>query len=262
MGKYNFKYEMEKRNTIPAVDKSMKLLTVLAESDESWSSAQLARKLDISPSTCYRILQTLVGRNWLRLTPNGNFTFSAGILPLLKPLSDYQRLFESLGAPLRGLVSQTGLTAKISVKEGDSASTVYRVESPRPLAPSFKLGGSFSLSYGSSGACLLAGMENEEIQRIVDESSDEVWTYQQPEDVWQRVQSVRSQGFCSDPGLYQPSVFGISAPIQNQNDSYFAALSLIGWEADFMEGKREELETLVLQCARECSEALGNKAVA
>ncbi|MGE9289732.1 MAG: IclR family transcriptional regulator [Puniceicoccales bacterium] len=253
---------MEKRHTIPAVDKSLKLLTVLAESDEAWSSARLARTLDISPSTCYRILQTLVGRNWLRLTPEGDYTFSAGMFPLLKPLTNYQRLFESLGAPLQRLVGETGLTAKLSVKQGDSASTVFRVESPRPLAPSFKVGGSFSLSYGSSGSCLLAGLEDGEITRILDESPADVWTYQSPDDVWARVGSVRSQGFCMDAGRYQPSVYSASAPIHNREERYFAALSLIGWEADFHGGKQKEIQALVLQYAAQCSEGLGDKAVA
>ncbi|HBR94781.1 MAG TPA: transcriptional regulator [Opitutae bacterium] len=253
---------MENKNTIPAVDKSLKLLHVLAESSEAMTTAQLARGLEIAPTTCYRIIQTMVGHDWLRPTSTGAFTFSSGMFPLLKPLSDYQQLFESLGAPLRQLVEQTGLTAKISVKQGDVAATVYRIESPRPLSPSFKLGGTFPLALGSSGACLLSGLEDEEVKLILDESPEGAWAYQTRADVLARVCSVRKSGVCYDPGQYQPAVHAISAPIDNREHRCFAAISLIGWANDFSEKSIKELKRLVARCASQCSKKLGDKAVA
>jgi Transcriptional regulator len=253
---------MTAKHTIPAVDKSTKLLHVLAEAGEGMTCAQLAKKLEIASSTCYRIIQTLVANDWLRATSTGAFTFSAGIFPLLKPLSDYQQLFEALGAPLRGLVEATGLTAKISVKQGDAASTVYRVESPRPLSPSFKVGGSFPLAYGSSGACLLAGLEVDEITRILEASPDSAWEYQSAADVWTRINAVRKSGACFDPGKYQPAVYALSAPVHNRDHQCFASISLIGWANDFPEEKLKAYKKLIVECAARCTETLGDKAVA
>jgi len=253
---------MNLKHTIPAVDKSIRLLHVLVESVEAMTSAQLARKLEITPSTCYRIIQTLVAHDWLRPTSAGAFTFSSGIFPLLKPLSNYQQLFESLGAPLRRLVEQTGLTAKISVKQGDVAATVYRIESPRPLSPSFKVGGTFPLAYGSSGSCLLSGLEDAEVAHLLEKSPESAWSYQSEADVWARVNSVRESGVCYDPGQYQPAVHAISAPIDNREHRCFAALSLIGWANDFSEKSIEELKRLVAHCAAQCTRKLGDKSAA
>jgi len=253
---------MKGKHIIPAVDKSLKLVHVLAEASEPMTSSQLAKQLDIAPSTCYRIIQTMVAHDWLRATATGAFTFSSGMFPLLRPLSDYQKLFESLGAPLRQLVDQTGLTAKISVKQGEMASTVYRVESPRPLSPSFKVGGTFPLAYGSSGSCLLAGLEDAEVTQILDESPASAWEYQSQEDVWARVKAARKSGVCYDPGQYQPAVHAISAPIDNRGHRSFAAVSLIGWANDFSAESIESMKKLVLRCASECTEKLGDKAVA
>jgi DNA-binding IclR family transcriptional regulator len=250
---------MRIKHTIPAVDKSLKLLHVLAESGDAMTSAQLARRLDISPSTCYRIIQTLVAHDWLRATESGAFTFSSGMFPLLKPLSDYQQLFEALGAPLRSLVATTGLTAKISIKQGDVASTVYRVESPRPLSPSFKVGGSFPLAYGSSGACLLAGLEDAEVERLLVESPASAWEHQSKADVWARIEAVRSGGLCYDPGQYQPAVYALSAAIHNRGHRCFAAISLIGWASDFSEAQIPNLTKRLSQCAAECTATLGEK---
>jgi len=47
------------QNTNPAVEKALEILTRLGQSNGGATQAELARELDISPSTCYRILQTL-----------------------------------------------------------------------------------------------------------------------------------------------------------------------------------------------------------
>jgi DNA-binding IclR family transcriptional regulator len=250
---------MATKHTIPAVDKSLKLLHVLAESGEAMTSSQLARRLEIAPSTCYRIIQTLVAHDWLRATATGAFTFSSGIFPLLKPLSDYQQLFDALGAPLRGVVAATGLTAKISVKQGDVASTVYRVESPRPVSPSFKVGGTFPLAYGSSGACLLAALEDHEVECLLQKSPASAWEYQSQSDVWARVEAVRDVGVCYDPGQYEPAVHAISAPVYGRDNRCFAAISLIGWASDFSDEKIKKFTKQIAVCAAECTATLGDK---
>ena len=253
---------MSAKHTIPAVDKTLKLLLCLAESAEPLSSAQLAKKLSIAPSTCYRIIQTLVAQDWLRATTSGTFTFSSGVFPMLRPLTDYQRLFEALGPPLRALVEATGLSAKISVKQGTQSATVYRVESPRAVSPSYKVGAQFPLAYGSSGACLLAGLPDDAIGELLSGSPGAVWQHQSEADVWARIAAVRAGGACRDRGQYHPTVHGLSAPVHNRGQAYFAAVSLVGWADDFANGRETNLAGRILATAETCTTILGYEAVA
>lgn len=246
-------------HTIPVLEKALDLVQVLAEDGVGATSAGLAKRLSIAPSTCYRILQTLVKHDWLRVEESGRFAFSTGLLPLLKPLSDYRLLFDHLREPLEKVVEETGLTAKISVKHGESAVTVYRVESPRGLAPNSKVGAAFPLAYGSSGACLLAGLDDVGVGRILAESPAEVWRLQSPEDVWVRVTEVRKKGTCYDPGQFQTQVHGISAPVFGRDRAVFAAVTVVGWADDFAEKKRTRLRKCMLACAGACSGAIAGK---
>ena len=52
-------------NTIPAVEKAVAVLTRLGESEGGLTQAELAAALDIAPSSCYRILQTLLEADWV-----------------------------------------------------------------------------------------------------------------------------------------------------------------------------------------------------
>ena len=238
--------------TIPVLDKALRVIQALAEKNGDTTSAELVRKLRISPSTCYRILQTLLAHNWLRQAGSGSYAFSTGMLPLLRPLTDYQRLFESLLAPLERLVEETGLTAKISVRQGGEAVTVFRVESPRGLSPGSKVGASFPLAYGSSGACLMSGLDDAEIAHILKRSPQEVWRLQTAEDVIARVRTVRKSGTCYDPGHFQSQVHGVSSPVLMENNHVFAALTLIGWKEDFTGKRLQKLQALARTCAGSC----------
>ncbi len=251
-----FNTGMPSAYTIPVLDKALRLIQALAGKNGESTSAELVRELRIAPSTCYRILQTLVAHNWLRQPGPGRFAFSTGMLPLLRPLSDYQRLFESLQEPLEFLVKETGLTAKISVKQGEQAVTVFRVESPRGLSPSSKVGAAFPLAYGSSGACLMSGLEDSEIAGILKKSPPEVWRLQTAEDVTSRVKSVRKSGTCYDPGHFQSPVHGVSAPVFMGEDKVFAALTLVGWKEDFNGKRLHQLQALARSCAANCSARL------
>lgn len=253
---YCFITGMTSAYTIPVLDKALRLIQSLAGRNAETTSAELVRELRISPSTCYRILQTLVAHNWLRQAGSGRYAFSTGMLPLLRPLSDYQRLFDSLQEPLDLLVKETGLTAKISVKQGEQAVTVFRVESPRGLSPSSKVGAAFPLAYGSSGACLMSGLDDEEIALILKTSPQEVWRLQTVEDVTSRVRSVRKSGTCYDPGQFQSPVHGVSAPVFMEENQIFAALTLVGWKEDFFGKRLQKLQTLARSCAASCSAKL------
>lgn len=249
---------MSSAYTIPVLEKALRLLQALAGKNGETTSAELVRELRISPSTCYRILQTLVAHNWLRQAGSGRFAFSTGMLPLLRPLSDYQKLFESLQEPLEKLVMETGLTAKISIKQGEQAVTVFRVESPRGLSPSSKVGAAFPLAYGSSGACLMSGLDDAEITAILKISPPEVWRLQTVEDVISRVRSVRKSGTCYDPGQFQSPVHGVSAPVFLTGNQVFAALTLVGWKEDFSGKRLQKLQALARSCATNCATRLSN----
>lgn len=247
---------MTAKHTIPVLAKALKVICSLAQGEGSSTSKELSQSLGIPSSTCYRILRTFAAFDWLRPAAGGRFEFSLGLLPLLRPLSNYQRMFDHFREPLERLVEETDLAAKISIKQGSNAITVFRVESPRMVSPTAKIGAAFPLVFGSSGSCLLSGLDDAEISSIIDESSRESWLSQTPEDVWQRVREARAQRSCFDAGSYHPRVRTVSAPIYRGKGEVFAVVSLLGWPEDFSEAQLPKLKALTLQTARQCEALL------
>ncbi|WP_309398124.1 hypothetical protein [Cerasicoccus maritimus] len=73
------------KSAIPAVEKSVKLLHVLAAGDEGHMTCAQhpASQLSISQMMRYRVVRSLVAHDWLHPTVAGDFTFSEGAFPSL-----------------------------------------------------------------------------------------------------------------------------------------------------------------------------------
>ena len=121
-------------NTIPAVEKAVAVLTRLGESEGGLTQAELAAALDIAPSSCYRILQTLLEADWVCKIGGTRYDLSFGILGAVRKLTDRNARYEAMLPVLEELAAQTGLCCKLSVRRGEFQLPILRAESPRPRA--------------------------------------------------------------------------------------------------------------------------------
>ena len=131
----------------------MELLGLLAEERGETTTKALALRLGVPRTTCYRLLRSLVARDWVRPLPGGGHALSVGLLPLLQPLREVEDLAGVVQRVLDELALRSGLTAKVSVRQGDDAVTVARCESPQATSIAVRIGASFHLALGSSARC-------------------------------------------------------------------------------------------------------------
>lgn len=220
-------------HTVPVLRKAIRVLVAVAENSGSTTTKSLANSLHISPTTCYRILQSYVAEGWLRPGPGGTFALSFGLVPLLRPLLRHEMLVETVREPLAQLARATGLTAKLTVRQGDDAVTIHSASSPKSTAVTSRVGSVISLAIGSSGATFLAPLADGEIARILDEAPPEVWHFQKRADVIRRVHEARRLGCCFDAGSYQPHIRTLSAPLHSANQEVLGAITLLGFPTDF-----------------------------
>ena len=69
------------RNTIPAVNRAMDLVQILAGDEDETHTKALALRLGIPPTTCYRILCSLIGRGWVQRVADGRHVLSPWLHP-------------------------------------------------------------------------------------------------------------------------------------------------------------------------------------
>jgi DNA-binding IclR family transcriptional regulator len=243
-------------HTIPVLQRSIAVLKHLAEGRGLTTTKALEQSLGVPHSTMYRILQTFAQEDWVRQVESGQFELSFGLLPLLQPFVRHELLIDTVREPLRALGRETGLTTKLSVRQGDFAVTLFRAESPRSTSISVKIGAAFHLVLGSSGAVLLNSLDGPARQRTIDGAPEECWQFQTRAGVTRRLAELEKTGACVDLGSYRPNVFSLSAPLYNRAGAVIAAITAIGFREDFDGARSKTNRRLVVEAAKRCSELL------
>lgn len=242
-------------HTIPVLKKAISLLREIAAGGETTTKA-LAQQTGAPHTTAYRILQTFMAEDWVRPAGGGRHELSFGLLPLLQPLMRHELLVETVRPFLSALAAETGLAAKLSVRQGDKAIALLRAESPRETSVSVRVGASFHLALGSSGAVLISELKPEERRALLKQAPKTCWEHQSPADAEARVIECRRAGFCGDFGGFRPHVHAVSAPVRDRSGGIVGAVTMVGFAQDF-EGKlRKPLVRQLLSATEACNRAL------
>lgn len=247
-------------HTVPVLRKAIRVLEAVAQGNGAVTTKSLATSLRISPTTCYRILQSFTAEGWLRPGANGTFELSFGLVPLLRPLLRHELLIETVREPLAELARTTGLTAKLTVRQGDDAVTIHSASSPKGTAITSRVGAVVSLAIGSSGAAFLAALEDAEVARVLEDAPADVWRFQKREDVLRRVREARRQGCCFDHGSYQPHINTLSAPLLGHGRELVGVITLLGFPTDFDSAVRPALVRELKFTAGGCTQLIAGQA--
>lgn len=219
---------MASAHQIPVLQKALRVITAIAEGACEPTMRSLSDSLKVAPATCYRIIQTFAHAGWVRVRGDGRCELGAGLLPLLHRLQSHDLLSQRMMEALRELTAATGVTSKVSVRDGDEAITLLREDSPQPMSLSVRPGARFHLTYGASGAVLLGSLPDQEIEQVIRRAPKECWQWQKPDDVWRRIEETRRDGVATDHGWYRPDVFGISVPLLDAGGELQGSLTLTG----------------------------------
>lgn len=247
-------------HTVPILKKAIAVLRAVAEGREETTTKALAYTLGVPTSSVYRILQTFQAEDWVRAAPGGRHELSFGLLPLLEPLARHELLIEAARPCLARLAGETGLAAKLSVRQGDQAIALARAESPRETAVSVRVGSAFHLALGSSGAALISDLSATDRNRLLEDAPKECWGHQTRADVGKRIADCRRNGLCADFGGYQPSVHAMSAPVRDRAGEIIGVFTIVGFAHDFTGRQNKTHAKALLSAATACSQALQGNA--
>jgi DNA-binding IclR family transcriptional regulator len=241
---------MGARHTVPALRNAIRVLEAVAAEGAPRSSPQIARLLKLSPSSCYRILQTLQAADWVRSTDGGGYQVSFGLLPLTRPLLAWERATRVIQGELDRLAGETSLSVKVSARQGLQQVTIARAESPRHMAPLGRTGSRFPVVWGSSGAALLVDAELAELEALTTTVPVADWEGLAPDELRTRVDACRASGVCFRVAGRDSSICTVSAPLRNATNDIVAALTLVGLPEDFDSRRHAELKRALLRAAK------------
>jgi DNA-binding IclR family transcriptional regulator len=144
---------------VPALEKGLDVIELLAEQAVPMTQSQLARALQRQPGEIFRILTCLEGRGWLRRDPaTGGYALTLKLFELSRTHSPFEELLQAAQPPMRALAEELRESCHLSVLHRDRVLVLHQEESPQPFRLSVEVGSLHEPAHTTSGRVLLAHM--------------------------------------------------------------------------------------------------------
>jgi len=215
---------------VPAVTRAIKILRRLGSAREPVGVNQLARELELVPSTCLHILRVLVDEGLVEFdAATKRYAIGVGILPIAR--NAIQRNdFANLAQPrLTRLSEAFGVTAMATKLIQDRHMVVVALSSAKlPFQLSTELGSRFPALTSATGRCV-AAFGQADVQSLRGRFDQLIWDDKPDFQTWKtQIEQTRHDGYGVDRGEYISGVTIIAAPVFDGADAVSGSLVAIG----------------------------------
>lgn len=188
------------------LDRGLRVLEIMADSDEPMTIGALADVLAVHRSIAYRMLRTLEEHHLVERRPDNRYELGLGLTMLAGRVS---RSLQSVATPeLSDLANELRMTSLLAVADGDECVTLQTVEPRLSRAHvAHQPGWRTPIDQGAAALALLAGAPAREGERAA-------------------VTDARARGWAYSRGEVSPGLSGIAAPVL-AGDSVVAAVAVL-----------------------------------
>ena len=216
---------------VRVLHKTLDILEQIKTTESGYRLADLAREVELPKATVYRILTTLERRGYLDRAADGSYRMAKKLFDLQRTEPLEQVLHRAAQPVMERLVASCKETVNLGILDAGEVVVIYTVESPQAVRMSSKIGNRRYLHATALGKCLLAGMPDKEISRLVKlkglaKVTEETLTTKIA--LMAEMQKVRQQGWAMDNQENEIEGRCIGAPILGPADKVVAALSISG----------------------------------
>lgn len=252
------------QNTIKSLDRSLCVLGELARL-EAATLSDLARVLDESPATVYRILVTMQSHRMVDFDEVQQvWHVGSGAFLIGSAFMRRTGLIDRARPALRHLMETTGETANLGVESDGTVLFVSQVETHAAIRAFFPPGTKSPLHASGIGKVLLAHAAPDRIQRLLARKLEgyTARTITDPARLAAELEAIRAQGFSVDQEERTEGMRCIAAPVRNVYGETIAGLSVSGPVSRVAPDRIPGIAEMVIAAAAAVSLVLGARPAA
>ncbi|MGD9861885.1 MAG: IclR family transcriptional regulator [Pseudodonghicola sp.] len=237
---------------VGALVNGLAILRYLQKTRGGVGVTQVARDLNLNPSTCFNLLRTLVHEGLASFDQTTKtYTLSMGVVSLAQGALDRENHIRVLHPELQRLALKFGVAMNLwQVVGEDRVLLVDRTEPTSTVQISMRIGQRLPMFVGALGRCLAAQSDLPRSKmerrfnkiRLARPIDFETW--------YDEVQKVREAGFAVDRGHFSLGITTVAVGIPDANMQPFLAISAIGISEQIDDAKLEALSQDMLTLAR------------
>jgi DNA-binding IclR family transcriptional regulator len=212
----------------PALDKGLDIIEYLSAESAARSQTEIAAGLRRSPNEIYRILVNLEARGYLNRDENsGKYRLSLKLYALSHTHSPIEQLTNAARIPLQELAESVGQACHLSVPYQSQLIVVGQAKSPHPVSLSISEGTLFPLASTTSGRVLLANLDREEQQRLLQADNHyKALSAQQKRALSNQLAEIRTSGHHCAPSEITIGVTDCAAFVGKATSGLLAAVAV------------------------------------
>ncbi|MEN6384898.1 MAG: IclR family transcriptional regulator [Veillonellales bacterium] len=253
----------QESQVIQSVDRAITLLLELSEVPRDVDLAELSKKTGLTKSTASRLLSTMQKRGLVRQNPTTRrFSLGTGLIRLGNIALGQIWRPETFRSYLEQLVSDTGETASIAIRDGYKAVYIDQVASYNMIRSFPPIGATVDLHSTAVGKVLLSGLTPAVILKTMSGYKLTANTEKTITDLnvlLEVISHVREQGFAVE---YEETELGgccLAAPILDNDSKVIAAIGISGPIIRITPERIAVLSEIVKAAATELSAEFGYK---
>lgn len=211
----------------PALDKGLDILELLAKSSEALTQAEIAKELGRTTNENYRMLDTLVRRNYVARTPEGDrFMLSLKMLVLANTHPPRRRLLDISEPLMRRLSLDSEQSCHLAIWEDGNVVIASAFSAPGNWRQSLRPGAVIGMFNTGSGRILTAFQSKEGRGRMLSEHRLVVGEDKIDAAAFSKeLEQLRELGCVVEPSETVRGTTNISFPVLDPTGSAVAALT-------------------------------------
>jgi IclR family transcriptional regulator, acetate operon repressor len=254
----------KRSDNVQALSRALGILKYLAETEDGAKLTEIARAVQLAPSTTHRLLTTLQRDRFVMFdVENAHWYVGVQSFVVGNAFRHGREDLVRLARPfLRRLVEQTGETANLAIEDDGMVVYLAQMESRQTVRAIAKTGGRAYMHSSALGKVLLAGRDSTDIERVFEARGLPQFTdysIHSLQSLLPALSLVRRQGFGVDDQEYALGLRCVGAAIYNHEGQAVAAVSISGPTVRVTQERVAELGATLRRVAQTMSAELGGK---
>ena len=253
-----------KTPSVPALERALAILELLADSRSGLTLPEIAQRLDLPKSSVHCLLVTLERHRYLHRRERTNrYRFASRLFSLGNRALSGLELREVAAPRMRELAEATHLTVHLAILERHEAVLIEKAEPPGLSKLATWLGKRMEVHCTGVGKALIAHLSEPELDRLVGEQglprhNDN--TVVSLRKLKQQLAQVRRLGYSTDDEEDEIGFRCVGCPIFDSTRQVAAAISVSGATAQIREDNSPGLTQALLRTASSISAAATSRA--
>jgi IclR family transcriptional regulator, blcABC operon repressor len=246
---------------VPAVERAVALLDVLAEVEDSVALAELQRRTGFPKSSLHGLLHTLTQLGLIYRNDEQRYSLGSKCLQWADAYAHQTRVILAFNEATKSLAALQEETVMLAVQQKGKVQYLACREGTRALAVKFRVGGSFPAACTSTGKAILATLPNEKVKALIAEHGLQRQTRYSVASVdalMKQLDRFRHAGYAVDDEEMAEGMHCFGAPVFTAGKAEaIAAVAVSLIKASTSVKRKQEVIQQVGDLAKEISRRLG-----